>query len=549
VPDHESDPWREALLESSLDCVIIMDASGLIVDVNRGTVETFGVPRDQAVGRTLAEVFVPPELREQHNAGLARYLATGESRILGTRVEVPALHASGRRIPVELSIVRLRSTSPPLFVGHLRTIEARQRSQRRLRVSAAVHSVLATAGDADAAVSQTMSALGEALGWLCVQYWATAADDASVQLRSWWERPDHVPGLTPLRTVSAFAAGEGLPGAVLATAAPIWIEDLSAAANFPRSAQTAALGVHTAIGLPVDVGGRIVGVIEAFSGVPESRDEELVQLLAALGSQLGHVMEQSAVRVEREALLAREQAANRLKDEFLAVVSHELRTPLAPIVGWARMLRDPKASADQLRAGLESIERNAVLETHLVEDLLDVSRMMAGKFSIEPVRLDPAAPLAGAAEGARASARDKGVDLRVEIAAALPAVAGDPQRLQQVFSNLLSNAIKFTPDGGQVAVAAREAEGWLHVTVTDTGIGIPAEFLPHVFDRFRQADGRSTRAAGGLGLGLSIVRDLVAAHGGTVAVQSAGPGLGATVTVKLPPYQMSPTVKPSGNGS
>jgi len=547
VPDLFLDPWRDALLESSLDCVIIMDASGRIVDFNRGTAKTFGLDRDATIGQRLGDVFVPPELRDQHSAGLARYLATGESRIVGTRVEVSALHASGRRMPVELSIVRLRGTDPPLFVGHLRTIEPRLRSQRRLRVSAAVHAVLATEDDVESAVRTTLSALGDALGWLSVQFWSVR--DEGLSLRAWWDRPAPAIDVSLLRAIRAFKAGAGIPGIVLATGQPLWIEDLATAAEFPRMESALSLGVHTAIALPIDVRGRVVGVIEAFSSEQEERDEELLQLLGALGSQLGHFIEESQARAERDAMLVREQEANRLKDEFLAIVSHELRTPLAPIVGWARMLLEQPPTPDRLRIGLQSIERNALLQTHLVEDLLDVSRMMAGKLSIAPVRTEPAAAVLASVETVRAAAADRRLQLSVDAPDALPDVLADPRRLQQILSNVLSNAVRFTPQGGTIAVTARVAEGWLEVVVNDSGMGIEPAFLPHVFDRFRQADGRATRTAGGLGLGLSIVRDLVSAHGGSVVVASEGAGRGTTVTIRLPAYQMSPAVNPSGNGS
>jgi PAS domain S-box-containing protein len=549
VSDGVPDPWREALLESSLDCVIIMDAAGNIVDFNTGTAETFGLDRQATIGRRLGDVFVPPELRDRHNAGLARYLATGESSILGTRIEVPALHASGRHLPVELSIVRLRGTDPPLFVGHLRTIEARLRSQRRLRVSAGVHAVLASETDVNAAVRQTLSALGEALGWACVQFWSATENPAGLTLRAWWSRPDPPLDLTQFRRINTFAPGTGLPGMVLLTGEPLWLEDLAAASNFPRIRMALAAGFSTGMALPVHVGGRVVGVIEAFSQEREGRDEELLQLLGALGSQLGHFIEESGIRAERDAMLAREQEANRLKDEFLAMVSHELRTPLSPIVGWARMLVAHPSTPASMRLGLESIERNAVLQTHLVEDLLDVSSIMAGTLKIAPVPTASAAAIFASIETVRAAAAAKGVQLAVDADEGLPPVLADPRRLQQIITNVLSNAIKFTPEGGAVTVTGSESNGMLEVVVKDSGMGIDSAFLPRVFDRFRQGDGRSTRSAGGLGLGLSIVKDLVTAHGGSVQVDSVGAGRGTTVTIRLPLYQMSPTVKPSGNGS
>ena len=401
MPELIPDPWREALLESSLDCVIIMDATGLIVDFNHGTAETFGLDRGAAIGRRLGDVFVPPELRDRHAAGLARYLATGQSSILGTRIEVPALHANGRRIPIELSIVRLRGTEPPLFVGHLRTIEARLRSERRLRVSAGVHAVLAAESDVDAAVRKTLTALGEGLDWVCVQFWNATGSPAGVTLRAWWDRPDSG-DLAAFRRINTFASGIGLPGTVLTTGESSWIEDLANASNFPRMQLAIAAGFRTGMALPVHVGGRVVAVIEAFSQAREARDEELLRLLGALGSQLGHFIEESGIRAERDAMLVREQQANRLKDEFLAMVSHELRTPLSPIVGWARMLLGHPATPASMRAGLESIERNAVLQTHLVEDLLDVSSIMAGKLKIAPVATASAAAIRASVETVRA---------------------------------------------------------------------------------------------------------------------------------------------------
>ena len=412
-----------------------------------------------------------------------------------------------------------------------------------------MHAVLATAADAESAVRETLPALGEALGCLCVQFWVVEEDRAGIVLRGWWDRPDQSHDMAPLRGITRFASGIGLPGTVLSTGQPVWLEDVATAANFPRMEPAISIGAHGAIALPIEVRGRAMGVIEAFSAELESRDEELLQLLAALGSQLGHFIQESGARAERDAMLAREQEANRLKDEFLAVISHELRTPLSPIVGWTRMLLEQSSTPESMRIGLRSIERNAQLQSHLVEDLLVVSSMMAGKLTIAPVPTDSAGAILASVETVRAASTEKRIQLAVDAPAGLPAVLADPRRLQQILSNVLSNAIKFTPEGGTIALTAREAGGMLEVVIKDSGTGIDPAFLPRVFDRFRQADARSTRTAGGLGLGLSIVRDLVVAHGGSVNLASDGVGRGTTVTIRLPISQMSPTANPSGNGS
>jgi PAS domain S-box-containing protein len=228
------------------------------------------------------------------------------------------------------------------------------------------------------------------------------------------------------------------------------------------------------------------------------------------------------------------ERANRLKDEFLATLSHELRTPLTAIVGWAEMLGNPKLDpTTSLRAG-EVIRRNAQMQVQMIEDLLDVSRIITGKLRLSVQPVDLGSIIIAAVDGLRPAAEAKEIRLQLQLDSPAGQVSGDPDRLQQVAWNLVSNAIKFTPRGGRVLVRLERIESHIEVTVSDTGVGIAPEFLPHVFDRFRQADATTTRAFGGLGLGLAIVRQLVELHGGTVRVDSEGEGLGATFTVSLP---------------
>ncbi|HEY4211528.1 MAG TPA: ATP-binding protein [Steroidobacteraceae bacterium] len=240
-----------------------------------------------------------------------------------------------------------------------------------------------------------------------------------------------------------------------------------------------------------------------------------------------------------ETLLASERTARseaeratRLKDEFVATLSHELRTPLNAIVGWASILKRDRRPGS-IHQGVEVIERNAKAQAQMIEDLLDMSRILSGKLSIDLQRIDPAVIVNAALASVRPTADTKGVELRCDIQS--PGfLNGDAGRLQQVFWNLLSNAIKFTPRGGVVTVRLGEYHGQAEIQVSDTGQGIRPEFLPHVFDRFRQADASTTRRHSGLGLGLSIVKSLVELHAGTVEVQSPGEGQGTTLTVHLP---------------
>jgi len=267
------------------------------------------------------------------------------------------------------------------------------------------------------------------------------------------------------------------------------------------------------------------------------------------------ITDRKVAEAERERLLAGEKAAreeaeqaNRVKDEFLAVLSHELRTPLNPIVGWTKLLRSNRLTPEKQRYALETIERNALLQTQLIEDLLDVSGILQGKLSLNIVPVDLAGAIGAAIGTVRLSAEVKSIQISTQFAPNLGPVLGDAGRLQQVVWNLLSNAVKFTPPGGKIEVVLDRVDTDAEITVTDTGKGIEPDFLPYVFDYFRQADSTMTRKFGGLGLGLAIVRHLVELHGGTVKAASAGEGQGATFTVRIPLMPVQPQTSPAAAG-
>ena len=273
-------------------------------------------------------------------------------------------------------------------------------------------------------------------------------------------------------------------------------------------------------GAPIrDAEGKIAGVVLVFRDITERKQSER----------------------EREQSFAREQAArveaeeaNRLKDEFLATASHELRTPLTAIVGWTRMLRAGGLDGKTAARALETIERNADAQTRLVEDLLDISRIISGKLLLDTRPVEMAPVVNDAVSAVRPAAQAKNIAVITSIDSRAGLVLGDANRLQQVFWNLLSNAVKFTPKDGSIEVRLGPSDSQVEFSVRDTGEGIGPEFLPYVFDRFRQADGSKTRKHGGLGLGLAIVRNLVEMHGGTVRAESEGQGRGATFSVRLP---------------
>jgi PAS domain S-box-containing protein len=294
--------------------------------------------------------------------------------------------------------------------------------------------------------------------------------------------------------------------------------------------------------------GHVVGGL--FFGHPEpraftTRHEMIVSGLSAqaavamdnarLYETVSREREQAERAAEENERLYREtQEANRLKDEFLAMLSHELRTPLTAILGWAHMLRTGQFDVNNVASAYETIERNARAQAQLIDDLLDVSRIITGKLRLDMRAVNPNAFIESAIEAVRPGAESKGVRIQKIMDTGVTSVAGDPMRLQQVVWNLLSNAVKFTPRGGLVQLRLSRVNSHVEIAVSDTGQGISSEFLPHVFDRFRQGDQRITRQHGGLGLGLSIVRHLVEQHGGTVKADSEGEGRGSTFTVTLP---------------
>jgi signal transduction histidine kinase/ActR/RegA family two-component response regulator len=253
------------------------------------------------------------------------------------------------------------------------------------------------------------------------------------------------------------------------------------------------------------------------------------------------ITERQQIEEERNRLLAREQSAraeaeqaNRIKDEFLAVLSHELRTPMGPILGWSKLLQSGKLDPVKSRVALATIERNAKLQVQLIADLLDVSKILSGKLSLDITSVDLNTVVTAALETVHLAADAKTLQVQTLLPATASMVMGDGVRLQQVVWNLLSNAIKFMPIGGKIEISLAQVNAQAQIQVKDTGKGISANFLPFVFDHFRQEDGTTTRQFGGLGLGLAISRQIVELHGGRIWVESLGENQGTTFTVELP---------------
>jgi len=275
--------------------------------------------------------------------------------------------------------------------------------------------------------------------------------------------------------------------------------------------------------------------VEIVANIYQQGHESVIQCnIRDIAARVRFEHETAAMLANEQTLRVEAEAANRSKDLFLALISHELRTPLSAILGWAQLLRGEKLDPAKSLEAADAIERSGRQQAALINDLLDASRIVAGKMEVHTRPLDMASVVSAAVQAAHPDAKTKQIRLEQSIESPLPPILGDPTRLQQVASNLLSNAIKFTPAGGRIDVSLRSAGSWMELVVRDSGAGMSADFLPRVFDRFEQEQNFSTSHQGGLGLGLPIVRSLVELHGGNVTAQSAGKGQGATFTVRLP---------------
>lgn len=304
--------------------------------------------------------------------------------------------------------------------------------------------------------------------------------------------------------------------------------------SHPNAQLLSSMGVTAYAGQPLIVQGRLLGTLSFASRSRTHFTPEEANLLQLVCDQMAIALERSNLLNSIQQQAEELQRANQIKDEFLAVLSHELRSPLNPILGWTQLLQNGKLDAARQQEALATIERNAKLQTQLIEDLLDISRIMQGKLSLTVAPVSLSFVISAALEAVQLAAEAKQIRIELDLDSAIAPVLGDAARLQQVVWNLLSNAVKFTPQSGQVTVELRQLAHLAQIRVVDTGKGIASDFLPHVFEYFRQEDGSTTRKFGGLGLGLAIARQIVEMHGGTIWAESQGENQGATFVVQLP---------------
>lgn len=419
----------------------------------------------------------------------------------------------------------------------------RTRSQSRLALEHAITRELSAADALQAAAPAILKAFCTYLSAETSALWLLSDDHTTVDCRL-IESAKTSPAIDLFVRSNLnrkFAKDIGLPGVVWERNAPVWTPLASADYRFPRAQLAAAAGFNTALGIPIKMGDEFFGVIEFFSSLKIEEEQELIEMFDAIGTEIGQFIHRRRIEAERERLLTQEmtlrqqaEKASRLKDEFLATVSHELRTPLNSILGWAQLLRKENLDEQKRNSALDTIFRNAKAQSQLIEDLLDMSRLITGNYRLD---LEPAQVrtiVENAVTIVRPQADAKSIRIVSDFGDAGAQIACDAERVQQMVWNLLVNAVKFTPEGGRVEVTTSTSDTEASIAVRDDGAGIDPEFLPHVFDRFRQWDSSSTRKHRGLGLGLAIVTSLAELHGGRVTVASEGLGKGAEFTIFMP---------------
>ena len=501
-----------AIVESSDDAIVTKDLNSIVQTWNRAAERMFGYSAEEAIGKSI-RMIIPPDLQPEEDEVLARIRA---GRVID-HYETRRMRKDGSEVLISLTVSPIRNDAGVVIGASkiARDISERARLLREARAQAAIAERLSQAGTVVAAsleqqtIVEKVTDLGRELTQAECGAFHTGVDEP--------------------------ASGEFAP---VFPDGPIRVEDVTAdpppegVAPFPRA--PAAPPPRSYLAVPVKAtGGALLGGLffgHSQAGVFTPYHEQLAVGVAAW----------AALALENARLYRTAREADRLKDEFLAVLSHELRTPLNAIVGYSRLLRGGVLDTERSERALETLERNATALTQIVEDVLDISRIVAGKIRLDVQQVDLAVVVQNAIATVRPALDAKGIRLQTIVDPRIAPVSGDPDRLQQVVWNLLSNAARFTPKGGRVQVRVERVNSHVEIAVSDTGSGISREFLPYVFDRFRQGDAGTTRKTGGLGLGLAIVRQLVELHGGTAHASSEGEGMGATFRVALPTMIVHP---------
>jgi PAS domain S-box-containing protein len=659
-PARTLEALSRTFLDSALDCIITMDATGRVREFNPASERVFGFTRAEVVGKELADLIIPPRLRERHRQGLAHYLKTGQGPLLGRLIEIGALRRDGTEILVALAISATEIDGSPIFTAYLRDIteqkraeeanrrlaaiidssgdaiisidldetitswnkEAerlfgytaaeiigqpitvlvppdrhneelgimerirrgeriiryqtvhgrkdgtlldislavspindesghvigaskiarditeRVRSDRRRATQYAVTNLLAGSWTLGEAATQILEAMASSGDWAFAAIWIY--DEAAGGLRCrnvWHEASERVKKFADLSLLITLPKGRGLPGRVWDSKKPTWVCDVTRDPNFPRAPYATQAGLHGGFAFPLFSRGEIDGIMELFSHNVVEPDEDFLQMVEALGSQIGLFIERRRIEQELQHEKENAAAANAAKDRFLGLLGHELCAPLNPVLIWAGKTAEEPDLKPEVRQGLKMVRGIIELEVRLIEDMLDLTRIARGKLKLQLRRTDAHELLQSAIEIVRSDIEDRHLKLSVTLAASRHELVADPPRLEQVFWNVFRNACKFTPENGAVSVRSYNPNPrTVTIEISDNGKGIEPQFVERIFYAFEKADSRKE----GLGLGLAISKAIVEMHAGTIRAHSEGPGKGATFVIDLPLGRSSP---------
>jgi two-component system, sensor histidine kinase and response regulator len=526
-----SDELRE-FFEHSLNLWCIAGTDGYFKHLNPAWETTFGYLREELLSRPYLD-FVHPDDREATIAAAAN-IGTGRN-ILSFENRYRCKDGSYRWL-LWSAVARIESNRIYAIAAD---VTDRKCQEARLAAQYAVTRVLAEAPTLATATPRILSAICESLGWSVGAIWRVDQKEKLLRCVQTWHMPAvQLPGFDRATRTQTFSLGVGLPGRVWSQVQPVWIEDVTGDANFPRVPIAAQEGLHAAFGFPILLKAEVLGVLEFFSQQIQKPDRRLLEMMGAIGSQIGQFIErleaEEALRAyagELETARKRAEEATQAKSEFLANMSHEIRTPMNAMIGMTELALGTRMSRQQ-REYLNAIQSSADALLTLVNDILDFSKIEARRLQLDLVAFNLRDVLEDAMRVLAPRAQQKGVELASHIDSRVAdALVGDPLRLRQVILNLVGNAIKFTEQGEVVLRVQTESQSngdiRLHFSVTDTGIGIPPEKQSLIFEAFSQADSSTTRRYGGTGLGLAISAHLVELMGGNISVESQ-PGRGST---------------------
>jgi two-component system, chemotaxis family, CheB/CheR fusion protein len=518
-----------AIIESSGDAIISKDLDELVTSWNKEAERLFGYSADEIIGKPIT-VLVPPD-RHNEELGIIERLRQGE-RVL--RYETVYCRKDGTALDVSLAVWPIKDETGNVIGASkiARDITERIRTERRRTTQYAVTNLLAASWTLAEVATELLEAMASSGDWAFAAIWTY--DEAAGGLRCrnvWHEASERVKKFSDLSLVVTLPEGQGLPGRVWNSKKPTWIYDVTRDPNFPRAPYAAAADLHGGFAFPLFFQGEIDGIMELFSHNVVEPDDDLLQMVDALGSQIGLFIARGRIVQELQHHKENAGAASTAKDRFLRLLSDKLHAPLTPVLTWAGKIAEQSDLRPDVQQGLKMVRGNVELEMRLIEDVLDLSRIARGKLTLQLRKADAHELLQSALEIVRSDIEQRHLTPLVDLTASRHELIADAPRLQQVFWSVLHNACKFTPENGAISVRSyNPSPTRITIEISDNGIGIDPDFVEKVFYVFEQADSQSE----GLGLGLAISKAIVEMHSGTIRAHSEGLETGATFVIELP---------------